>query len=191
MTQIEFGSIEYRIMVSLQRELVRAYVHFARRNEFGSRTNIDERVSDHSSALRVIEDEGLISALGRLRRFNKVAKARGLLDANAGAGLKALDTRIVEVRDMREHYDDYILGKGRRPDEFLRKHKFEDGVEMQSDPMWSIQRGAEEVIGCRLSVNDLAHALNAYRCDVEAAGWLLPHTATQIARAASSLITKN
>jgi hypothetical protein len=115
----------------------------------------------------VIEEEFFVLAARKLVRWSSEAKKHNLLANEAFPEVEKLRKSIVDVRDMREHADDYIVRqKGKKQSEFLYSPQDDAGnVTYSSDATATMVLDGVYLVGGRLSVQAVLAAAIAARVE--------------------------
>jgi hypothetical protein len=113
----------------------------------------------------VIEEEFLVVAARKLVRWTTEATRLNLLASGAFPELEVLKKLIVDVRDMREHADDYIVRQeGKKQSEFHYAPQDDAGnITYSSDATATMVLDGSYLIGGRLSVQAILVAAAAAR----------------------------
>lgn len=116
-------------------------------------------------ALQTVEEEFFVVAVRRLLRWANEGKSRYLVAHNEFDALFAFEQTVIDLRDMREHADDYIVRKkGRKQDKFHYSATGKDGSPLySSDATATVVLEGNYMIGGRLSVQSVMTATEHVR----------------------------
>jgi hypothetical protein len=186
----EFGTEAFAILTELQHLVCNSYVHLYRMIAFSERRNkVDSTEGDWAriekqrrlSALSNADEEALMMTAGRLRRWLMRAQEDGLIANTVGERFKELESTVKTVRDMREHYDEYLQGKGRRQEEFVHLFPTEDNYVIPTTARISLSYNGVYHIGGRVALNDIALSIREIFDDLQSADlWVLPWNPHQL-----------
>ncbi len=186
----EFGTEAFAILTELQHLVCNSYVHLYRMMAFLERRNkVDSDEGEWAriekqrrlSALSNADEEALMMTVGRLRRWLMRAQEEGLIENATGERFRELENTIKAVRDMREHYDEYLQGKGRRQEEFIQLFPTEDNYVIPTTARTSLSYNGVYHIGGRVALNDLALSIREIFDNLQDADlWVLPWTPHQL-----------
>lgn len=126
-------------------------------------------------------------------RFICNAKDKNLIGKNIAESLKKLRINIKNLRDMREHFDEYCEpGGGQKPQEFVTECQFASGDKIRTDSRWSATISPQEVLGGRIDIEKLAKALSEFLQELkdESLWILVPWKADELAKTVSSEIDR-
>ncbi|TXN81957.1 hypothetical protein FV234_11455 [Methylobacterium sp. WL8] len=146
----------------------RLYNNFVKKEE--QRENIGHQ--QRQGAIIRADENALLTASWKSVRWLKIAMREGVVPASLGDRFFALEANLKDVRDMREHDDQYRLGKGRYRDRHLHRDA-ESGTAVTAD--WTFIHHDRYLIGGRLLLSDLSLAVRHLFCDLTTGGfWPLP-----------------
>jgi hypothetical protein len=123
----------------------------------------------HDRQRSIIEEEFVVISARKLVRWVNEANKKKLVPQEAFQEIIKLADIITDVRDMREHADDYIVRrKGKKQSEFLHHSSTQTGLTYSSDATATIVLSEGYLIGGRLSVQLVLEAAKATRQEFNA-----------------------
>lgn len=140
-----------------------------RRRRLGSD---DLNLTRSASAIMRADENYLLIASCKCIRYLDIAIRENLLPITIYSRYSLIRAFLEDVRNMREHDDEYRLGRGRNRDRYVHRDE-QSEITVSAD--WTVIEGGRYLIGGRLSLLDLTLANRHLFRDLHAGGfWVLP-----------------
>jgi hypothetical protein len=180
--------IRESIIVELARSLSHAYIHFFRIIDYAGKSSAAkgddwESIDDSRrlSALSRAEEDALLIALNRTTRLIQRAKAHRIVGKDFARRLVRMSDAVRIVRDVREHLDEYITGKGSNREKVEFRFAIGEGKFITVPANWSFSYQGRQTIGGRVALEDVSESMVEIYDQMQAEGlWQLPWTPTQL-----------
>lgn len=194
MNNPKYGSVEFDLLCQAQMQICFVYIHMLRAARSSHRYFELARTSETSwatvdqgrvlSVLQHSDEEAALVAANRLDRYLKALAKLNVIPKEFACSLQSLSEKIKEVRDIREHFEEYLSGKGRNKVAFWHIFRSEEGWEIPMHAGGSLQVGSERYFGGRIKATDLGRAVReAYQEFSNLDLWMLPWTPRDVANA--------
>lgn len=170
-------SREMTILRGLCENIAAATLAQRRFFETNQRNKADQETLEREqswNAIARVDENALITASWKSLRFLDLAIKEGIIPAEFADQFNNIRKHLKDVRDMREHDDEYRLGKGR----FKARHAHRDeesGAVVTAE--WTLIVRDRYLIGGRLPLVDLSRAVRQLFQRLQEGGfWPLPWT---------------
>lgn len=174
-SEYDLNSREATLLLGLCENLARALLAQRRIYETSMRKKKEASDIDLSRSAEAIiryDENMLLTSAWKALRFLDVAAAEGILPKELLEPFVPLRGPLKDVRDMREHEDEYRLGEGRARKRYVH-HDAETKVAASAD--WTVVVGSRHMIGNRLPFSDFWRAIRQlFLALKENEFWILP-----------------
>jgi hypothetical protein len=169
--QFEFGSRSFRIIVELNRSISSVLLVLRRIFETHRRRDEDKSGSNHEAIIRA-DEYFLLCASAKVLRWLDIAVKENLVPDDLKKDFAAIERPLKDARDMREHSEDYNLGKGKFPERFIHEDEI-SGYKVPAD--WTFVHKDRYLIGGRVELSELAIAVRKLFKSLQSSDlWFLP-----------------